>query len=275
VTRSPSAEFASHPWIQPEYVTFPSHVDSVTLHGRLLSPRNLVPGKKYPAVLGPVYSNTVRNRWDERFGALQQYLAMEGEYFVLQVDIRGSVGYGREFLSKLVGNIGEIDVEDLVSGVQYLETISAVDPDRIGIWGWSYGGLLAAMSLFKKPGTYQAGIAGAPATNVWHATTGEVDLFGLPAAHPETYRKGSAVEFASGLADPLLIIHGMQDTTVLFKDSVQLAEKLMTLGKDFDFVMLPSSPHDGTRKEYTSVHLMRKIVQFFDRHLKNRPARTN
>ncbi len=267
VTTSPSPEFSSYQWIAPTYVTFKSHVDGVTLHGRLLAPRNVQPGKKYPAVIGPVYSNTVRNKWDERWSLLQQHLAMEGEYYVLLVDIRGSVGYGRDFLSKLVGSIGEIDVEDLVSGVQYLESISSVDPDRIGVWGWSYGGLLAAMSLFQKPGVYQAGIAGAPATNVRHATTGEVDLFGRPEANPENYRKGSAVEFAGNLSDPLLIIHGMQDSTVLFQDTINLAEKLMTLGKDFDLVPLPSSLHDGTRKDYTAVHLMRKIVQFFDRHL--------
>jgi dipeptidyl-peptidase-4 len=141
----------------------------------------------------------------------------------------------------------------------------------MGVWGWSYGGLLAAMSAFKKPGVFQAAIAGAPATNVWHATTGEMDLFGRPEARPEIYRKGSAVEFAENLRDPLLIIHGMQDTTVLFQDSVNLAEKLMTLGKDFDLVVLPSSLHDGTRKDYTALHLMRKIVQFFDRHLGSGP----
>ena len=267
VTRSPVAEFSRYDWIEPSYVTFESHVDGVTLHGRLLAPRNLQAGKKYPAVIGPVYSNTVRNKWDERWSLLQQYLAMEGEYYVLLVDIRGSVGYGRDFLSKLVGNIGEIDVEDLVSGVHYLEGLPAVDPDRIGVWGWSYGGLLAAMAVFKKPGVFQAAVAGAPATNVWHATTGEMDLFGNPSARPEIYRKGSAVEFAENLRDPLLIIHGMQDTTVLFQDSVNLAEKLMKLGKDFDLVVLPSSLHDGTRKDYTALHLMRKITQFFDRHL--------
>jgi dipeptidyl-peptidase-4 len=271
ITTSPLKEFSSYEWIAPSYVTFESHVDGATLHGRLIAPRNPQPGKKYPAVLGPVYSNTVRNKWDERFSLLQQHLAMEGEYYVLLVDIRGSVGYGRDFLSKLVGNIGDIDVEDLVSGVRYLESLESVDPDRIGVWGWSYGGLLAAMSLFKKPGVYQAGIAGAPATNVRHATTGEVDLFGRPEANPEIYRKGSAVEFAENLKDPLLVIHGMQDTTVLFQDSINLAEKLMQHGKDFDLVPLPSSLHDGTRKDYTAVHLMRKIVQFFDRHLGQGP----
>jgi dipeptidyl-peptidase-4 len=114
---------------------------------------------------------------------------------------------------------------------------------------------------------YQAGVAGAPATNVWHATTGEVDLFYRPIAQPEAYRKGSAVTYAEGLQDPLMLIHGMQDSIVLFKDSVVLVEKLMLAGKDFEFVMLPSSVHDAWRQDYVATHVMKKIVGFFDRHL--------
>jgi dipeptidyl-peptidase-4 len=148
-----------------------------------------------------------------------------------------------------------------------LKSLPYVDPDRIGIWGWSYGGLLTAMSLFKKPGVYTAGVAGAPATNVWHATTGEVDLFYRPNAHPEAYRKGSAVTYAENLQEPLMIIHGMQDSIVLFKDSVVLAETLMMAGKDFDFVPLPSSVHDAWHQPHVAGHVMRKIVEFFDRHL--------
>jgi len=181
------------------------------------------------------------------------------------------VGYGRKFREDFVHNVGEVDIEDLHSGVDYLMSLPYVDPERIGIWGWSYGGLLTAMSLFKKPGVYAAGVAGAPATNVWHATTGEVDLFDRPYVRPEAYRKGSPVEYAQNLQDPLMIIHGMMDSIVLFKDSVTLAEKLMLLGKDFDFVVLPSSVHDAMAKDYVAVHLLRKLVQHFDRHLGRGP----
>lgn len=270
ITRSPPPEFESYRWLEPRYVTFPSHLDGVTLHGRLLEPRDLDRTRRHPAILGPVYSNTARNQWRGTHGTFQQYLAQEG-YLVLQVDIRGSVGHGREFRERAVFGIGEIDIEDLESGARYLKSLSYVDAERVGIWGWSYGGLLTAMSLFKKPGVYRAGVAGAPATNVWHATTGEVDLFQRPSSHPEAFRQGSAVLFAEGLRDPLLIIHGMQDGIVLFKDSVALAEKLMLLGKDFDFVPLPSSVHDAMRRDYTAAHVLRKIAQHFERHLGKGP----
>ncbi len=274
VTHSPPEEFAKYSWVEPRYVTFKSRADGAMLHGRLLEPPNLDRSKRHAAVLGPVYSNTVRDRWSTSFDTFQQYLALERGYLVLLVDIRGSVGYGREFRSQFVENVGEIDIEDLHSGVEYLETLPYVDPDRVGIWGWSYGGLLAAMSVFKKPGVYQASVAGAPATNVWHATTGEVDLFFHPNARPDLYRKGSAFRYAENLQDPLMIIHGMQDTICLFRDSMHLAEKLMLLGKDFEIVPLPNSVHNARAKDYLATHVLRKIDQHFIRHLGSGPTRS-
>jgi len=277
LTRSPAKDFADYAWVEPRYVIFPSHVDGTTLHGRLLEPRGLDRSKKYPVILGPVYSNSVRNRWGDRdewrglYSSLQQHLVLEGQYVVFQVDVRGSVGYGREFRDKLRRDYGGIDVEDLESGVRYLKTLPYVDPGRFGIWGSSYGGLMTAMSLFKKPGLYKAGVASAPATNVWHAMTGQVNVAGRPEANPETYRKVSAVSYGENLQDHLMIIHGMQDSIVLFKDSVTLAEKLMLLGKDFDLVVAPSAVHEWGAKDYVGAYLLRKLVSHFDRYLDRGP----
>ena len=167
---------------------------------------------------------------------------------------------------------GEIDIEDLHSGVKYLKSLPFVDPDRIGIWGSSYGGLLTTHSLFKKPGVYKAGVAGAPATNVWHATTTEKRLFSMPDTHPEAYRKGSAFCYGENLQDHLMIIQGMQDSTVLFRDSVALAEKLMMLGKDFDLVIAPSATHGWSDKDYAALYLLMKLVGHFDRYLGRGPC---
>jgi dipeptidyl-peptidase-4 len=267
ITRSPTAEFAQYAWIQPRYVTFKSRSDGIVLHGRLLEPPNLDRSKKYPSIIGPVYSNTVRNQWKGPHSTLQQYLTLEGGYIGLQIDVRGSVGYDRAFRDRAVGDFSGITIEDLHSGVEYLQTLPYVDRDRIGIWGWSYGGLLTTMSLFRKPGVYKAGVAGAPATNVWHATTGEVDLAGRPSVNQDVFRKTSPVTYADGLRDHLMIIHGMQDDIVLFKDSVTLVEKLMMLGKNFDFVVLPNSVHDAMRRDYVATHVFRKIVEHFDRYV--------
>lgn len=272
VTRSPPAEFAAHSWVQPRYVTFKSRTDGAVLHGRVLEPPNLDRTKKYPVLLGPVYAYTVRNQWRGLYSAFEQFLAIDRGYIGLQVDVRGSTGYGREFRDALLRDYGGIDVEDLHSGVEYMKTLPYVDPGRIGIWGWSYGGLMTAMSLFKKPGVYKAGVAGAPATNVWHATTGEVHVTRLPNVNPDVFRNSSAYTHAAGLQDPFMLIHGVVDDVVLFRDSAALAEKLMMLEKNFDFVILPSSPHAAMQKDYVARSVLLKIAEFFERHLGRGPS---
>jgi dipeptidyl-peptidase-4 len=275
VTRSPLPEFAEYTWAKPEYVTFKSQVDGATLHGRLTLPPDLDRSKKYPAILGSVYSNTVRNQWGGRTAhptwGLDQYLVQE-RYVLLNVNIRGSWGHGKAFRQGIRLDYGGIDTEDLYAGVRYLESLGFVDMKRVGIWGSSYGGLLTCMSLFKKPGVYRAGVAGAPATNVFHATTGEMRVMMRPQDQAKEYEKASAYTFAEGLQDHLMIIHGMRDSIVLFKDSVVLVERLIRLGKDVDFVVLPDSQHGwDTEGLSQTLFAFRKLVGHFDRHLGRGP----
>ena len=227
VTRSPVAEFVTYDWVVPEYVTFNSHVDGTTLHGRLTLPPDFDPERTYPAILGSVYTDAVRNQWGGRTAhptwGLDQYLAQEG-YILLNVDMRGSWGRGRDHRGGIRLDYGGMDIEDLESGVRFLETLGYVDMDRVGIWGSSYGGLMTAMSLFRKPDLYAAGVAGAPATSVWHALTGQMAVMLAPEDSPAEYVDSSPFMHADGLQDPLMIIHGMRDQVVLFKDSVTLVQ---------------------------------------------------
>lgn len=277
VIHSPLDEFEQYRWVKAQYVTFPSVADGVTLQGRLSVSSDLDRRRKHPAILGSVYSNTVRNQWGGRTAhptwGLDQYLVQEG-YVLLNVDIRGSSGHGKAFRQRLQFDYGGIDVEDLYSGAQYLKTLGFVDERRIGIWGSSYGGLLTCMSLFKKPGVYQAGVAGAPATNAWHATTGgEYRVMMAPQDHPDAYARMSAFTHAAGLQDHLMIIHGMRDRTVLFKDSVALVQRLMLLGKDVDFVIAPNSEHGwDTEGLYQTLFTFRKLVAHFERYLGKGPS---
>jgi len=274
VTHSPVAEFEDYTWVTPEYVSFPSHVDGTQLFGRLTLPPDFDPTRRYPAILGSVYTDCVRNQWGGRTAhptwGLDQFLAQEG-YILLNVDMRGSWGRGREFRRGIRLDYGGMDIEDLESGVRFLETLAYVDMEKVGIWGSSYGGLMTAMSLFKKPGLYAAGIAGAPATNVWHALTGQMAVMLAPEDSPDEYAKSSAYLHGNGLQDPLLFIHGMRDQVVLCTDTITLLHRLILLGKNVDLVTLPNAGHGWDNESLMQTrYAYKKMVEFFDRHLKGR-----
>ncbi len=265
ITTSPPPEFASRSWVRPRYVTFPSQIDEYTLHARILEPPDLDPTRRYPVVFGPAYSNTVRNRWAGTNGTLHQLLVQRG-YLVVQVDVRGSTGYGRAFREEFLMDFGGEDIEDLASAGEYMASLPYVDRDRIGIWGSSYGGTLTIYSLFKKPGLFRAGVAGAAAVDPHFFGPDDVAITRRPSSHPEAFARGAA-QYAGNLEDHLLIIHGVQDQVVPFKTTVVLAEELMRLGKDFDFAFAPGATHGWSRQPHHARYLLGKLVRHFDRYL--------
>jgi dipeptidyl-peptidase-4 len=267
VTTSPPAEFAQHQWVQPRYVTFKSRIDDFTLHMRVLEPPNLDRRQRYPVIFGPVYSNTVRNRWAGNNATFQQFLAIEKQYIVVQVDMRGSTGYGRDFRERFLMDYGGRDLDDLHSALEYLKTIPHVDTDRAGIWGSSYGGLLTTYMLFKKPGLFKAGVAAAAAVDPRFFGEDDAAITRLPNTDPGAFVRGRASAYAHNLKDPLLFIHGMQDDVVPFKTIVSLMEQLMLLGKDFDVAIAPAATHGWSQREHDAVFLYRKLASHFDRHL--------
>jgi len=269
VTRSPQPDFEDFDWIEPRYVTFPGPEEDLTLHARIVEPRDMAPGKRYPVLIGNIYSNTVRNAWDAERPTtnLQQRLALTGEYIHVQVDLRGSVGYGVAFREAFQGDWGRGDLKDLVATVDYLETLDYVDPERIGLWGNSYGGLMVLSALFREPGRFSGGVAGAPAVDVRHFTGYDQHLTRRSDTHPEIFETGSLMDLGEALSDPLMIIHGMHDDIVPFKTTLMLTEKLMLLGKDFDLVAMPRAPHWWAGTEHYAVYTFGKLEEFFRRHV--------
>jgi dipeptidyl-peptidase 4 len=271
VTSSPLPEFSRHQWARPRYATFTNAADGFIVHARILEPPALDRSRRHPVIFGPVYSNTVRNRWNGLAGTLQQYLVQQG-YIVVQADVRGSVGYGRRFREAFLMDYGGRDLDDLQAVVDGLKMLPYVDGGRIGIWGSSYGGLLSVYALLKRPGVYAAGVAGAPAVDPHAFGPDDVAITRTPASHPEAFVRGSALGLGDDLRDPLLIIHGLMDDVVPFRTTMALAERLMLLGKDFDVATAPAATHAWTAREHYARYFYRKLVQFFDRHLKG-PAR--
>ena len=265
VTNSPPPEFGEREWARARYVRFPSRIDEYTLHARILEPAELEPGRTYPVVFGPMYSNTVRNRWTGIYGLVQQLLVQKG-YIVVQVDVRGSTGYGRRFREEFLTDFAGEDIEDIASAVDYIRTLPYVDPERLGIWGSSYGGTLTVYTLLKKPGLFRAGVAAAAAVDPYFFGTDDVAIVRRPDTHPEIF-ENTAVRYAANLEDHLLLIHGMQDQVVPFKTTVVLADALIREGKDFDFAFAPGATHAWSRERFYSRYLFGKLLEHFDRYL--------
>ena len=265
VTHSPLPAFTERTWAAAEYVSFPSLVDDYTLHARILKPTNKQSGKKYPVLFGPVYSNTARNRWAGNYSLVQQLLVKKG-YIIVQVDSRGSNGYGRAFREEFLLGFADQDIEDYASAVAYMESLVYVDPDRIGIWGSSYGGTLSVYSLLMKPGLFQVGVAAAAAVDPVFFGTDDVAIVRRPQTHPEIFER-KALNYAANLEDKLLFIHGIQDHVVPFKTTAVLAEELIKQGKDFDFAFGPGATHGWSRERHYNRYLFGKLIEYFDRHL--------
>ncbi len=270
ITTSPAADFAAQPWVRARYVTFPSRTAGVTLHARILEPPGLDPTRHYPVLFGPVYSNTVRNRWAGLYASVQQMLAIELGFIVVQVDVRGSTGYGRAFREQFLMDWGGGDLDDLEDAVSYMKALPYVAGDRIGIWGSSYGGTLTVYSLLKKPGLFRAGVAGAPATDPRYFGSDDVAIVRRPQTHPDAFLRG-ARQYAGQLQDHLLIIHGMEDDVVPFQTTVALAEELMRQGKDFDVAFAPAATHGWTQRPYYARYLLQRLVDHFVRYLGRGP----
>jgi len=239
----------------------------VTLYARLIKPANFRAGEKYPAVVmvygGPGAQN-VRNSWS---GATwDQVLAHRG-FVIWQVDNRGSKGRGHAFESPIYHRMGKTELADQLEGIQYLKDLGFVDPARIGIYGWSYGGYMTLYSLLNSPETFRAGIAGAPVTSWTNYDTIYTERYmGLPSENGEGYSASSPLSYADKLQTKLLILHNLEDDNVLFQNTMQMAAALERAGKLFDMVIYPQKTH-GVGGEYQR-QLLEKTTDFFEKNLK-------
>jgi dipeptidyl-peptidase-4 len=271
---------ADHPYtpflsehVPTEFGTLQSS-DGQTLHYQLLKPKHLVPGKRYPVIVdvygGPGVQR-VRRAWGgyprSNEGFFREYLAQHG-YVVFTLDNRGTGFRGVKFETALYKRMGSVEVEDQVTGARFLKSLPYVDPARIGVFGWSYGGYMALMCMMQAPGEFAAGVAGAPVTDWRLYDTHYTERFmGIPAQNDAAYTSGDVLTYADKLAGPLLIMHGMADDNVLFTHSTALFKRLQDLNKPFDMMTYPGSKHGMLRFASTGPHGYHSIVRFFNAHL--------
>jgi dipeptidyl aminopeptidase/acylaminoacyl peptidase len=271
VTHSPTAEWESFPWVAPDIVRFTAR-DGARVPARIYRPRDLgaVPnGAAVIFVHGAGYLQNVHRGWSSYYREymFHHLLASRG-VTVLDIDFRASRGYGRDWRTAIYRHMGDKDLSDQVDGARYLAAVEGIDPDRIGIYGGSYGGFITLMALFTEPEVFAAGAALRSVTD-WahynHTYTGRI--LNLPHEDDEAYRRSSPIYFAEGLRAPLLITHGMVDVNVHFQDVVRLAQRLIELGKtDWELAVYPVEDHAFVAPS-SWADQYRRILELFERHL--------
>jgi dipeptidyl-peptidase-4 len=216
---------------------------------------------------GPGTGGQARNEW-ARDLPVQQYLVSKG-WVILSVDNRGTADRGKAFEDAIYHAMGTVEVADQLAGVEWLKKQPFVDPKRIAVYGWSYGGYMTLKLLEAAPGTFVAGVAGAPVTRWELYDTHYTERFlGDPRKVPEVYRAADALPNATAIKDPLLLIHGMSDDNVVFDNSTALMAKLQAAAIPFETMVYPGFGH-GVRGPGVSVHLWRTIENYLDRQVRH------
>ena len=269
LTTSPTAEWLSHRWYDPEIITIPAS-DGVQVPAQIYRPESFGARPNGAAVLfvhGAGYLHNVSHIWSYYFREWQfnQLLASKG-FVVLALDYRASAGYGRDWRTAIYRHMGGRDLQDEVDASAWLTKTYGIDPERVGLYGGSYGGFITEMALFTAPKSFGAGAALRSVTDWAHYDHGYTSqILNQPQDDSVAYRQSSPIYFAQGLEDPLLIAHGMIDTNVLFQDDVRLVERLIELGKTgWEFAPYPAEDHGFVRPESWTDEYTR-IYSLFER----------
>jgi dipeptidyl aminopeptidase/acylaminoacyl peptidase len=269
VTESPTPEFWSWPWEDPPIVSVPAS-DGASIPGRLFRPKKAV--KAAPAVIfvhGAGYLQNVHLGWSHYYREYMfHHLLAERGYMVLDIDYRGSAGYGRDWRTAIYRQMGGRDLQDHVDAAHWLVGEHGVDPKRIGIYGGSYGGFITLMAMFRHADVFAAGAALRPVTDWAHYNHPyTANILNTPPEDPEAFRRSSPIYFAEGLRGALLMCHGMADVNVHVQDTIRLAERLIELRKEnWEMALYPVEDHAFVRPESWADEYKR-ILKLFDSNL--------
>ncbi|MGA2668005.1 MAG: S9 family peptidase [Ignavibacteria bacterium] len=278
-TNTISPKFTSIDWTIPEQISFTNQEDGQQVYAFLYKPENFSTKKKYPLICfvhGSGYLQEVTegySTYGDNF-MVNTYLVQNG-YLVLDVDYRGSAGYGRDFRNKTYHNLGYWEVSDYMSGIDYLDKLGLINREKVGIYGGSYGGFITLMAAFRHPEYFKAAAAMRAVSdwksyvqgNLWFtlARLGE-----LNDDSRQYYESSSPITYAEELQIPLLIIHGMMDDNVFFLEAVHLVQKLIDLKKDFEVMIYPKENHNFyIQADWLDQY--KRIFKFFDKNLKTSP----
>jgi dipeptidyl-peptidase-4 len=246
-----------------EFLTFTTS-DGVELNAGMIKPPDFDPAKKYPALIytyGGPGSQEVNDAWSTSC-LLHRVYAQNG-YIIFWLDNRGTGGRGKEFKNVVYKNLGHYELVDLIEGAKFLISTGYADSSRIGIFGVSYGGYMAALAVLKGADYFKAAIAGAPVIHwKFYDTIYTERYMQTPESNPEGYKQSSPLEYVNMLKGKLLLIHGMIDDNVHLQNSVELMRALQKANKKFEVMLYPESTHGGFGRHYLDL-----ITEFIYKNL--------
>jgi len=242
--------------------------DGAKLMARLVKPADFDPAKKYPVVVfvyGGPHSQVVRDAWNATT-LFDHYLASKG-FLVWSLDNRGSLGRGHAWEAAIFKETGRRELADQIAGVRYLKSLSYVDPARIGIWGWSYGGYMTLYALTNAPDAWKCGVAGAPVTHwKFYDTIYTERYMRTPRDNPAGYEASAPLSRAKDLKAKLLLIHGTADDNVHMQNTLAFVDALTKAGRPYQLEVQPGQKHGFRGKESLNFR-NQTIAKFFEENL--------
>jgi len=252
----------------PEFISFTTS-DGVSINAMMIKPPDFDSTKKYPVLFynysGPG-SQIVRNAWGGAQYLWHQMLAQEG-YIIFMIDNRGTGGRGKSFKNIVYRNLGHWEVNDLIEAVKFLKSLSYIDGERIGIWGWSYGGYISALTILEANEYFKTAVSVAPVTHwKFYDTIYTERYMSTPELNPDGYEKSAVTNKANKLKGKLLLIHGTADDNVHFQNTVVLVDELIKANKQFQVMFYPGKDH-GIGGGKTRLQLFTLITNFIKENL--------
>ena len=265
---------ATDPWEGYQQPTFENGTikaaDGTTdLYYRMVKPAGFDPQKKYPTVVyvyGGPHAHNVDASWHWASRSWETYMAQKG-YVLFILDNRGSENRGRDFEQATFHQLGQVEMQDQMQGVEFLRTLPYVDMERLGVHGWSFGGFMTISLMLNHPDVFKVGVAGGPVIDwKWYEVMYGERYMGTPENNPEGYAKSSLIDKAKNLKGKLQIITGYNDATVVPQHCLSFLDACVKAGTQPDFFAYPGEEHN--MRGHASVHLHERITQYFEDYLK-------